>query len=892
MINSNININSSTETVKGQVELYEGSTLLKACTCSDVLQSFTVERVEESGKFFGFGVCQKSNINLIDLERTLNITTANHFMNYLGVDEEFISPFPKFYVTEVNRDETTNSLSITAYDILYKAAEHTLSELGLTDYTIRDLAQACAAIIGATGLVIEGIGQSETCFDTYYETGGNTDGTETIRDILNAIAEVTQTIYYINYEEKLVFKRLDKDGEPVLTLEKEDYYTLDSKTNRRLTNVCHATELGDNVDGGLRGAASGEAVRLDNVAPEAQDIKINIASKNIFDINKSLLGDLTNLSIWAGVLLETAEVQAMFKPNTKYTAQFVAECIEAIGGFTSIFDAHLGFMLHNPVTKQSVSVCGLYRSNTTTVLRLGDIVEASNTFTTPESLDGYKLLAYTQRCLDGEAPVLNTIKFSNIQIEEGEQKTAYTPYVADLTQVAVTKCSKNLAPKLEKTAINQGVTFEPVENGGIAVSGMPSGVSVCTLATIKPIVTTGKVTFSLTGDYVNLVPDFKILNSAGHSIAQFQTGKTQVIDLDLYPDAATWIIAIKREANSVAVSGTVYVQLELGDKATEYEPYSSQIYAPEANGTVSGVSAVYPTTTLYTDAATLIKAEYYQENSISGTTQYIRNNPFWDLREDIADLVDNALAAVYKLTINQFETNWTGNFLLEIGDKIAITTEDDNLVYSYILNDFIDFTGFFDETTSWEYLDNEGETASNPSTLGEALNQTSAKVDKVNKEIELLASKNNTNEEAIASIRLDTENITSTVQKIDKTTQESIENLNTVTNNLSTELHQTATDIEISIQELREMEIDSVTTTTGFTFNQDGLTVTKSDSEIKTQITENGMTVYKDNQEVLVANNKGVQAIDLNASTYLIIGKNSRFEDYVSNRTGCFWIGG
>ena len=60
---------------------------------------------------------------------------------------------------------------------------------------------------------------------------------------------------------------------------------------------------------------------------------------------------------------------------------------------------------------------------------------------------------------------------------------------------------------------------------------------------------------------------------------------------------------------------------------------------------------------------------------------------------------------------------------------------------------------------------------------------------------------------------------------------------------------------------------------------------------MKTQITEDGMTVYKNDSAVLTANNVGVNAVNLHATTYLIIGTNSRFEDYGS-RTGCFWIGG
>ena len=62
-----------------------------------------------------------------------------------------------------------------------------------------------------------------------------------------------------------------------------------------------------------------------------------------------------------------------------------------------------------------------------------------------------------------------------------------------------------------------------------------------------------------------------------------------------------------------------------------------------------------------------------------------------------------------------------------------------------------------------------------------------------------------------------------------------------------------------------------------------------------TRINEDGMTVYRDNDEVLIANNEGVIAYNLHAETYLIVGESSRFEDYEDDgetRTGCFWIGG
>lgn len=85
-----------------------------------------------------------------------------------------------------------------------------------------------------------------------------------------------------------------------------------------------------------------------------------------------------------------------------------------------------------------------------------------------------------------------------------------------------------------------------------------------------------------------------------------------------------------------------------------------------------------------------------------------------------------------------------------------------------------------------------------------------------------------------------------------------------------------------------------VSTTTGYTFDEKGLNISKTDSEMETTITEDGMTVYKNDEKMLVANNQGVDAKNLTATTYLIIGNNSRMETYTENgstRTAIFWIG-
>lgn len=520
-------INSPVRNIRGRVELYDGDTLLQTFKYTDALISFSVERVAEEGKFFGFGICQKINVKLRDTKREIEVSTANTLEAVFGAGSDYVYTFPVFKVSRVNRDEKTNQLSITAYDAIYQADKHTFSEIGLTaPYNINDVARGCATLLG---LPFGTVNVNDDTFLVSYESGANFDGTETIREVLNAIAEATQTVYYIDSNWQLTFKKLNKDGDAVLYIDKDKYFELDSGANRRLSGISSVTELGDNV------------------------------------------------------------------------------------------------------------------------------------------------------------------------------------------------------------------------------------------------------------------------------------------------------------------------------------------------GTVS---------------------------SVSGTTQLVRDNPFWDLRDDVGDLVNAGFKTVEGLTINQFEMEWRGNYLLEIGDKIGLTTKDDAVVYSYLLDDVITFDGGLSQKTQWEYTDEDDDEYSNPTSIGDALKQTYARVDKANKQIELVASQVDSNSETIANLQITTDGINASVVKIQEETNAELsavnENVATLTSRVDAAI--TAEDVSIQISTALKDGVNKVETTTGFTFDDEGLTVSKSGSEMTTQITEDGMTVYRDEEAVLIADNEGVKAEDLHATTYLIVGKYSRFEDY-GTRTGCFWIG-
>ena len=283
-------INASTRRLAAKVELYTGSTLNAAYTQNDALKSITIDRVGEESKFFGFVVSHKFNIKLRDVPRTINVTTANHLKISIGVtlstgSVEYVS-FPLGYVTEVHRDENTNELSITAYDLFNKSKTLYVGDLSIAaPYTIKSFITACNGLLKASSVVVPEL----DIFNLEYATGANFEGTETIYETLTAAAEATQTICYLNNNNQLVFKRLDKSGAAAKTITKEQYFTLDSSTNRRLQTIANVTELGDNVSASTTQAGTTQYIRnnaflelrediaalVDNAVAEVGNITIN-----------------------------------------------------------------------------------------------------------------------------------------------------------------------------------------------------------------------------------------------------------------------------------------------------------------------------------------------------------------------------------------------------------------------------------------------------------------------------------------------------------------------------------------------------------------------------------------------------------------------------------------
>lgn len=515
--------------LKAKVDIQTDSALV-TCTCAENLQDFVLYREGDTSKFFGFGVSHKLDATFIDLDLSLleaKLEKGHTVSVALGDGTNFDYPYPTLYIAELARNEKTNVITCVAYDRLYKSTLHTVSELDIAyPASISTLASKCASLLGLSNVSFMSVEESLTAQE-FNEL--NFNGDEPVKVLLDAIAEFTQTIYYINNQNILVFKRLEKDTEPVVTVTKEMYFELTTLTPRTITGVCHATELGEN-------------------------------------------------------------------------------------------------------------------------------------FATPDD---------------------------------------------------------------------------------------------------------------------------------------------------------------------------------------------------------------------------------------SGVVQIMRDNPLYESNTSIDTLLNEAAERVSGLTITQLEGEWEGNHCLEVGDKIAFIADDDSTASTYIINDTVEYLGYLNEITSWEYTEDEETTVANPTNIGDRISQTVAKVDKVNKEITLMVEDVAEAKSLTSALQVRTGEISATVKSIETTTNNALDAMNYEVDELAKEVSLKVDSEAVSIvvgQVLSEGVDKVVTASKHYTFDDNGLNIESSDSEIKTTILEDGMRIYKNNNEVLAVDNQGVEAYDLYAKTFLIIGENSRLEDK-GNRTACFWIG-
>lgn len=218
---------------------------------------------------------------------------------------------------------------------------------------------------------------------------------------------------------------------------------------------------------------------------------------------------------------------------------------------------------------------------------------------------------------------------------------------------------------------------------------------------------------------------------------------------------------------------------------------------------------------------------------------------------------------------------------IHAGDIVTVTDKNGKTFTIYVMTkkqagqkDTLECTGSFRRDSS---------TATNEVSY-KAL---SGKVLELRAEVEGLRAENRDANGNMASMVLELEGIRTQVK-----TQESV--VSDIKTKMS-QVEQTAEDVQIRIASVENDGASKVRTKeTGYTFDDEGLKITKADQEMENILDNTGMYVRRLGEVILQANNNGVVATDVTVHNYLVVGNHARFEDYSDGsdgkRTACFWL--
>lgn len=197
-----------------------------------------------------------------------------------------------------------------------------------------------------------------------------------------------------------------------------------------------------------------------------------------------------------------------------------------------------------------------------------------------------ELYVDTELNIESEAPVANkvvTAKFKNItnNLASAIKGRICGPVVIanDVSPIEhnpiVKVHSKNLIPfpYTKNTVTVAGGTFTQQDDGGVLVSGTPTEYASIAIYSGKPLVTKGKITFSLQGEFSNVNGAIVLYGESDNVLLEkelWNGANSYTIDLDSYSTISKWLIHLKRSSNNLEMSGIVYPQIEIGDTATKY----------------------------------------------------------------------------------------------------------------------------------------------------------------------------------------------------------------------------------------------------------------------------------------------------------------------------------
>lgn len=287
-------------------------------------------------------------------------------------------------------------------------------------------------------------------------------------------------------------------------------------------------------------------------------------------------------------------------------------------------------------------------------------------------------------------------------------------------------------------------------------------------------------------------------------------------------------------------------------------------------------------------------------------------NTLWIRQENLFVTAEKEIQDIYneikELTINSFEGSVLIDPAIDIGDKIII--DGKSIIYQ---GEMTLKKRFIADIKSKISIKQKEETTVKKESQKLVNRMVQSRIDQAEGKIEQLVEETTEQSQKLTKHEQTIDTITNTVSEnttdINNNYQEIINKLgnkaqkdDVISLENKIETIQTNTEYAIKISEdIQTNGVSQVKTETGYTFNENGLNIEKTNAKTKSTLNETGLEV-KDStgsqEETLLkagydeeTGETIVKSKNMNVEKYLTVGKYSRIEDYEEG-TAVFWLGG
>lgn len=365
--------------------------------------------------------------------------------------------------------------------------------------------------------------------------------------------------------------RAEQVAQDVIATIPEDYTVMTAKVNQ-LANA-------------IKGHLSGAVVVADDVSPVEHIPEVWVHGKNLFDISKlsNIDGKLTNNN--DGTLTISANQYAV--PTGKKLNE-LCPSLKAGNVYTLSF------------VSTSVNTRYIW-------LNGANVMLYNSTYTFTDEMLNSELYLYGFR--DTDDSYGNACTISNIQIEEGNTATEYTPYI-DPATVNVRRCGKNLLPNAATNESYNGITITVNEDKTLVVNG--TATDPIFYAPYEFTFRAG-VEYILSGCPADGSADtyFVYINNLG-GVRDYGEGVSVLLDEDF-----TSAVGFCVRSGTAIKNLTFKPMVRLAKiKDESFEKHVGTTHIPSSDGTVEGMTSLSPNMTILTDTeGMIVECEYNKDTN-------------------------------------------------------------------------------------------------------------------------------------------------------------------------------------------------------------------------------------------------------------------------------------